>query len=961
MEELEVRVLGSPGLRVAGQDVSFPSGRPGRLLADLLLAEGRVLPPERLIDDVWGEDLPADARSALHTTVRRARQALGAAGERLVHEEAGYRLDLSGAQVDADGFAARVREARSGRDVSAYDEALAAWTGAPWQPWADDVAQGEALRLQELYVGAREERAALLLEHGRDDEALADLRRLVAEQPLRDRPVALLMEALHRLGAAADALAVFARHRESLADELGLDPSPPLVEVQRRVLAREQVAPPAPSPEPAPSPDEVATIFGRETELRDVAAALRRHRVVSVVGPGGVGKTSVARRIAPDGASTWWVDLAPVTSEAGVRAVTATALGVEVFPGGTPEAALRRRLATARGVLVLDNCEQVVGAVADLVAEVVEQGSLRVLATSRERLGLDGEHVYWLSPLELPSSAPASEDGLAAKPSVALFLARARVASPDLVVDDEALREVGALVRALDGLPLAIELAAGRVGVVDLTTLRRRLEEHIDIVRGHQRRRGPARHQTLTATIEWSYELLDPDEQRAFRRLAWFVGPFTLEDAEALLGEGDVVELVLGLVERSLLVRPDAIGEYRMLDTLRAFARDRTPVDETAEARAAHSAWATDLAEEVADGMRTPPEAWWDALVTRRLPELAAAVRRSLDGADPTVAQRIVSALHDWAAFRVRPDVLAWARELADRPGVQLVPGVLAAASAHAWMLGRPDVAADYAQRGIEAAGGAERPEALACLGSAADAALAVGDLERAQEISAQGYRVATAAGEPWHRVMAATGLVMSQTYQGHPATEELALLRSARVTAPCPTAESMALYTEAEALALTDPAEALQLLAQARELAQSSGSRLAAGVSLVAETSLRGRVGALDTDTVEQTVAAIEHWSGSGNDTVFVTCLRNVVTLLDRFEAHRAVLVLVAAIEAHTAGRPSYGEERQRLDAAVQRALDQVSGEVADEARREGAGLTLQRVAELTVADLRRRAAQPR
>ena len=145
-----------------------------------------------------------------------------------------------------------------------------------------------------------------------------------------------------------------------------------------------------------------------------------------------------------------------------------------------------------------------------------------------------------------------------------------------------------------------------------------------------------------------------------------------------------------------------------------------------------------------------------------------------------------------------------------------------------------------------------------------------------------------------------------------------------------------MALYTEAEALALTEPAQALQLLARAREVAQSSGSRLAAGVSLVAETALRGRAGALDADTVEQTVAAIEHWSGSGNDTVFVTCLRNVVTLLDRFDAHRAVVALAAALEAHTAGRPSYGEEKQRLEAALRRARDQLP-QVADAAWREG------------------------
>ena len=437
--------------------------------------------------------------------------------------------------------------------------------------------------------------------------------------------------------------------------------------------------------------------------------------------------------------------------------------------------------------------------------------------------------------------------------------------------------------------------------------------------------------------------------------------PFTLEDAEALLGEGDAVELVLGLVERSLVVRPDAAGEYRLLDTLRAFARDRASATEAAETQAAHSAWATALAEQVAAGMRSVQEARWGAVATRRLPELAAAVRRSLGSDDPATAGRIVSALLDWAYYRVRPDVLAWAREVVERSRGEVLPDVLAAASVHAWMLGQPDAAADYARRGIAAAGGADRPEALASMQGAADAALAVGDLDRAYEISAQGHAVAREHGETWHQVMAATGLVLSQTYRGRDAADELVQLRRAAASAPCPTAESMALYTEAEALALTEPAQALQLLARAREVAQSSGSRLAAGVSLVAETALRGRVGALDADTVEQTVAAIQHWSGSGNDTVFVTCLRNVVALLDRFDAHRAVVALAAALEAHTAGRPSYGEEKQRLEAALRRARDQLTSQVADAAWREGTSLTLEQAAEITVAELRRQVAEAR
>ena len=228
---MDVLVLGDPHVRIGGRERPFPAGRPGRLLASLLVARGRVVTDDRLVDDVWGVDLPVDARAALHTTVGRARRSLGPEGTRIGRTAVGYRLDVTGVDVDADRFVAglaRARDLEDGRRLAAYDEALALWRGPAWAGLAVDIAQGEALRLEEGRVAAREERAEVLLALGRAREAADELRQLVTEQPLRDRPSLLLMRALHRLGASADALAVYAVHRRALAEELGLDPSPEL-------------------------------------------------------------------------------------------------------------------------------------------------------------------------------------------------------------------------------------------------------------------------------------------------------------------------------------------------------------------------------------------------------------------------------------------------------------------------------------------------------------------------------------------------------------------------------------------------------------------------------------------------------------------------------------------------------------------------------------------------------------
>ena len=276
---------------------------------------------------------------------------------------------------------------------------------------------------------------------GRLREAADELRQLATEHPLRDQPSLLLMRALHRLGASADALAVYAVHRQALADELGLDPSPELDEAQRDILERTPDPSPSNGKTPAttgetttrptftvPDLEPTKRLIGRHDDIEQVRVLTARHQCVTVVGPGGVGKTSLARAVAAAEQVAWWADLTSVSTQAGVRAVVATALGVEVFPGGSAEAALHRRLETATGLLVLDNCEHVLATVGDLTTGIAAFGAgVRVLATSRERLGLQVEQVYPLAPLRLPGAGAAADADV---PSVALFLERARRIGP---------------------------------------------------------------------------------------------------------------------------------------------------------------------------------------------------------------------------------------------------------------------------------------------------------------------------------------------------------------------------------------------------------------------------------------------------------------------------------------------------------------------------------------------------
>ena len=953
---LRVAVLAEPALVIGRAPAPFPPGRPGRLLAELVLARGRTGSSETLIDRIW-PDPPADPRATLHTTVRRLRQALGEAGALIVSRPPGYALVRDGVDVDAEEVAADARQAIADRNLTALEDALALWRGEPWGEHADDLAADEVRRLTALRARARGVRAELLLTAGRLDEAVARARELADAEPLSQAPVALLMRALTAAGEVPQALAVFQNHRRRLIDELGLSPSAELLALHQRVL-RGESEPAAPTPAPAAgtqagaapqsvAPRPPARLYGRSAHLATLAGMLEPGRCLTVVGPGGVGKTTVAARLAADVAgAVWWVDLAELQSEAEVVPAVASRVGVRALGAPLRDAVLSA-LADARGLLVLDNCEHVLGGVADLVdAVAVDGGGVAVLATSRERLGIGVERAFPLPPLQLPSPEriPATiAEAIDGSPAVAFFVERARSADPGLTWDAAAVRDVTTLVIGLDGLPLAIELAAGRSGAIGFGELRDRLSGHLELIRS-ETSRLPARHRTLTATLDWSYRLLSPREQDVFRGLAVFAGWFDLAAADAVLGPGASVA-VTDLVQRSLLVRRADCGtsDYRMLVTVRAFAAGLADAAERDSWTAAHGTWAVSLAQRCALGLEGADERHWAGAVDRALPDLTAAFGAALAAGDTNRAAALVSALHRWADFRVRPDILSWAGQLLDRQRDGWPPGVYLAAAAHTWMQGSPTDGIELAELAVRAA----RDQALPLLEgrgheAAGDLWLAIGDLTRARDAYGRAEAASTAAGNATDALMAACGVLLALTWSGAPVADLVRRVLDALPGTTNPSAHALALYCVGEAWAAGDPGAAAGILTRAIAEADDVGCTLVSSVATTALLAVLTRASTPSAPDLARLGATVENLVASGNQNLLVTLIRNLATPLSRHGRHTAIIELLAALDAVAARRPSWGEEAEALASAASLALSALPADAVQAARRRGAARPL-------------------
>ncbi|MFE7960222.1 BTAD domain-containing putative transcriptional regulator [Streptomyces sp. NPDC057413] len=572
-------ILGPLEIRTGDGSSLDPGGpRPRALLTLLLLDAGRAVPADRLLDGLYGAEPPAEAANALQSQISRLRRRL-APHAGIEAAPAGYRLTAGPDTVDAHRFSRLAAEGRAAlgagdhaRAAALLRDAVALWRG----PALPDLpgAHAERSRLQELRLTAVQDRIEADLALGGGAELVPELRALLAEHPLSERLYGQLMRALHAGGRPAEALTVFEEARRTLAEELGADPSPELAALHADLL---RARPDAPARRRLPA--QLTRFVGRETELARIAASLAASRLVTLTGPGGVGKTRLALEAAAHaqeagpatptgagsvpragrraGADVCLVELAALTDGERIPYAVLAALGVRDGLRAPATDATDRLLAALEDrevLLVLDNCEHLVEPAARTTALLLTAcPGVRVLATSRESLGITGEVLVPVPPLP-------------EEPAVRLLLDRARAVRPDLDGGDARVAEI---CRALDGLPLAIELAAARLRTLSPGELADRLHDRFRLLARGDRAKAP-RHRTLRAVVEWSWELLDEEERELASRLTVFRGGATLDAVAAVCGVPHPEDVLASLVEKSFLEVSG--GRYRMLETIRAYA-----------------------------------------------------------------------------------------------------------------------------------------------------------------------------------------------------------------------------------------------------------------------------------------------------------------------------------------------------------------------------------------------------
>jgi predicted ATPase/DNA-binding SARP family transcriptional activator len=706
-----VDLLGPLRLVVDGAVVEVRGFRRRTVLVRLALAEGRTVTADQLVDALWPEEAPDSGRQALHSHISRLRTQLGSAGDRLVTTPEGYRLELGGDGLDVAEARELLRRAKAELEQhpeAAYAHLLDAhglWRGPALAEFAGLAPlAAAAFEAEQLHHEVTDTLIAAAVAAGQADAVLGLAAAAVAADPLRERAVLLQMQALAATGAASSALQVARDYRHRLVEETGLDPSPALNAAERAVAAGVAEAPVADGKPIRPA----TSLIGREVEVAALHRLLASDRLVTVVGPGGVGKTRVALEVASRSDRATVLLLAPVTDPAAMAFALAQALGLSVSHGEVL-AACAALLADGPRLLIVDNCEHLLDATRDLVTELL--GScprLQVLATSREPLGVAAEHVFRLGPLPTPSLSAASN--AARSPAVEVFLDRAARVRRGAVGPGD-LGAVADLVRRLDGMPLAIELAAGRLSTFSLADLLDRLDRALDLLGGGQPS-ADARHRSLRATLEWSHDLLTSDEQRLFRHLSVFVDGTDLKTTEQVatdLGLSvDPGTVLARLVDASMLEATfTGAGHtrYRLLETLRTFGLDRlAATGETDSATFRLIRWAVELARWFDQTAATVDEAEADGTLRRELANVRAAWRTARSRGLVTEAAAIVSGLFDAVMSRDLVEVRVWARELADDPVLRGQPraaAVFGAAAYAAYAAGEQKQAEDYARAGL--------------------------------------------------------------------------------------------------------------------------------------------------------------------------------------------------------------------------------------------------------------------
>jgi predicted ATPase/DNA-binding SARP family transcriptional activator len=928
--QIGLALLGPLRLEVDATFIDVPGMRRRAVLARLALARTQVVAVGVLVEDLWPGEEPDNARRALHSHLSRLRRHLGPAADRLTRVGDGYRLRLEAGELDIANVEEGVTAARElivtepTRAMVSCRAMLACWRGPPLVDFADLPTFAPYVTwLTELQRRLVDCHLDACLAAGDDREVVPAAWAAAAAEPLREYPVRVLMTGLAHTGRSAEALRAGHDFRRRLADVAGLDPTPSLAELEHRIASGRQIrssdhgvtAPPTPGTD----------LVGRRRELGELWALLASAGLVTIVGPAGVGKTRLAVEAATHDRGERTVAFAELTScidGADLASHLASALGLRPSGATPPLTMVKEALQESTLLLVVDNCEHVWPACRELLPQLVEAApQLTLLATSREALDVPGETRYRVQPLSVPPEQAGAVQ-VWGSDAGRLFLARAQRVVPDLTVDDRAADAVATIVRRLDGLPLAIELAAGRLGALALADLATRLDDSLAMLYSGRPRAG-VRHNSLASTLDLSYRLLDEPARKLFTALGVFVDGFDIAAVEIV---GNVLELDVdplvalarlvdaSLVEAQLDAEPP---RYRMLQTMRLFALDRlrdTETDTATEVAVGHAEraarglgqWASTLAASLYDDWGSPADGGVMHRLRLEQANLRAAHSQARAQGDLDLLVHLTTTLGLFLLYGDFPELQDWTVELAADPrliGHREEATVCGRAASAAVMRGQLDLADHLAQRSctLRPAGQAH-PAALDAL---VTAALYRGQWDEAIRLS---MLMAASGGDAKEVAIAECGAAMAATYAGDPE-------RARALLAPTVDAvnrlgsvalASVVHFTAGEIDSSLRPPVALAEYRQAVELAVQSGASFLEGVARVGLVSLQAASGD-HRAALAGYAALIEHWRRTGMWTQQWTTLRNLAALLGALDDPATALLLIEAA-AHSPDAPDLG-----------------------------------------------------
>ncbi len=951
------------------------------LLAALASRANAVADVDWLTDILWPDAPPATPESALHNLVFRLRTTLRRRQVdgrlRVVTTAPGYTLIVDRTDVDAllfDDTVARavaVVDAEPQLAVDLLDQAESLWHGTPYGEFADCAwAQPEVGALLERRVLAAETAADALVTLGRPEDAYVRLLPFVDDHPYREGLHLRVMAALWRTDRAAEALDAYQRLRRRLAEDLGTDPAPSVRELHARILDGDP--PPrrvrgdrrpagtvaVPHTEIGAANHDSGQLIGRDADLTGLTATVRGRGVVTVLGPGGVGKTALVRhhvRSASD-RPVWFAELAAVASRDAVVHLVASATGLSMRRDVAALDALTGALTGRRGLLVLDNCEHVLEAAVELVVALQDRcPDITVLATSRVPLGIAAEQIISLDPLPVPDvdAAPAA---IESSDAVRLFCVRARARDPRFELNEATAPAIAEICRRLDGLPLGVELAATKARAIPPAVLVDRLHWRFRVLRGP---RGIApRHRSLHALVDWSYGLLSDPARGLFDVLSIFPSRFGLDDAEFLaaatgvLDREDVADAMAELVD-ACMVSVDP-GGYLLLETLRAFGIDALASRDALDgARCAHTAWVADWLGPL--GCEVYGRGHLDAarLVDARLDD----VRQAIDHAsahDPALADTILQGSIPFLELTMSPEVTAWARMLIDRhDDSSLGSAVWAVSAGGARFDGDLPTARRCTRRGLDA--GPDPSVRVYLHMMLVDIGLFQGDLDAALDDARTFRELALAAGMPGAAHMADISALLIRAYRGEDAYPAARSLEIACATAGEDVVAAWCRYVSGECLLDADPGRARQLLEGAIESARRHGDRYLLGVAMASRASIEARSGATDA-AARSYVEVLEHFRQAGNWTNQWVTLRSVIdVLVDLGRCEQAALILGATRRAHeAAGSDPFGNDVERLGSVENRIRAALGEAVTDDLVATGAATAPSDVVDIAVTSLR-------